>query len=51
MFYVSFAFKSFICFDFKNLSIYDLYVYYYWTIRQIRRLSDFIEVSEIIRNG
>jgi hypothetical protein len=34
----------FICFDFQNLSIYDLYVYYYWSIHQICCLSDFLVV-------
>jgi hypothetical protein len=29
------AFKPYVCFDFKNLSIYDQYMYYYWPIRQI----------------
>jgi hypothetical protein len=35
MFYDSFDFMPYICFDFQNLSINDLYVYYYQLIRQI----------------
>jgi hypothetical protein len=46
MLYDSFVFKPYICFDFQNLSIYDLYVYYYQPIHQIRRLSDLLEVFE-----
>jgi hypothetical protein len=33
--YDSFEFKPFVCFDFQNLSIYNLYMYYYWPICQI----------------
>jgi hypothetical protein len=33
--------KPYICFVFKNLSTYDLYMYYYWPIYQIHRLSFF----------
>jgi hypothetical protein len=34
----SIAFKPYICFVFQNLSIYDLYMYYYCPIRQIHQL-------------
>jgi hypothetical protein len=50
MCYDSFDLKLYICFDFQNLSIYDLYVYYYWPICQIRQLSDFLVISEFFEN-
>jgi hypothetical protein len=50
MLYDYIDFKPYICFDFQNLSIYDLYVYYYWPICQIRRLSDILVVSELFGN-
>jgi hypothetical protein len=37
MFYDLIAFKTYVCFDVQNLSIYDHYMYYYWPIRQICR--------------
>jgi hypothetical protein len=37
MFYDLIDFKSYVCFDFQNLSIYDQYMYYYWPISQIIR--------------
>jgi hypothetical protein len=50
MLFDSIAFKPYICFVFQNLSIYDLYMYYYWHIRQIHRLSFFGVVSELSQN-
>jgi hypothetical protein len=50
MLYDSFEFKPYICFDFQNLSIYDLYVYYYLPICQICQLLVFPVVSEFLRN-
>jgi lysophospholipid acyltransferase (LPLAT)-like uncharacterized protein len=41
MFFDYIAFKPYIFFVFQNFSIYDLYMYYYWPIRQIHRLSVF----------
>jgi hypothetical protein len=41
MLYDSFDLKLYISFDLQNLSNYDLYLYFYWLIRQIRRLSIF----------
>jgi hypothetical protein len=35
---------------FKNLSIYDHYMYYYWPIHQIFRLSNFLEVFDFFVN-
>jgi hypothetical protein len=50
MFFDSIAFKPYICFIFQKLSIYDLYMYYYWPIHQICRLSVFQMVSELSQN-
>jgi hypothetical protein len=30
MLFDSFDFKPYVCFDFQNMSIYDIYMYYYW---------------------
>jgi hypothetical protein len=50
MLYVSWDLKPYMCFVFQNLYIYDLYMYYYWPILQIRRLSVFRMVSKLSRN-
>jgi hypothetical protein len=51
MLYDLIAFKSYICFYFQNLSIYDLYMSYYWTIHQIYRLSEFLVVSMFLETA
>jgi hypothetical protein len=37
MLYDLIAFNPYVCFSIQNLSIYDYYMYYYWSIRQIHR--------------
>jgi hypothetical protein len=45
MLYDLIAFKPYVCFVFQNVSICDHYMYYYWPICQIHRLTNFLEVS------
>jgi hypothetical protein len=35
MLYVSCDLKPYMCFDFQNLSVYDLYMYCYWPYAKI----------------
>jgi hypothetical protein len=57
MLYDSFDFKPYVCFDFQNLSIYDLYMYYYWPICQnpliiaFRVVSNFFETTTAVCTG
>jgi hypothetical protein len=46
MFCDSFDLKLYIYFDFQNLSIYNLYMYYYWPYAKILWLSTFRVVSD-----
>jgi hypothetical protein len=41
------AFKSYACFDFKNLSIYDQYMYYYWPTPNLS-FNNFLVVSKSV---
>jgi hypothetical protein len=48
MLYDLIAFKSYICFDFQNLSIYDLYMYYYWPIHLLTFCMQLRKRTELI---